>query len=42
MAIFDSYKQYLNLDQEKPQLLIYSYKLKYSRVCEKSVDIRCK
>ena len=27
--------------QEKPQLLIYSYKLKYVRVCEKSGDINC-
>ena len=27
--------------QEKPQLLIYSYKLKYVRVYEKSGDISC-
>ena len=27
--------------QEKPHLLIHSYKLKYARICEKSVDISC-
>jgi len=31
----------LPIHQEKPQLLIYSYKLKYVRVCEKSADISC-
>jgi hypothetical protein len=28
--------------QEKPHLLIHSYKLEYARICEKSSDISCK